>query len=376
MNFGESSKNIALLIGTIVTVLASSEAGVRLFLGKYSALWNKEIYPFMEVDQELGYMPKPFQDLAKYQLPKWFRDGYRTNSDGLFDYEHAEKKGPRVLGLGDSFFQGYGVPHRESVLTLLEAASKTEVVKAGVLGFGTLQELGLLRRLYPKYSPDVVLLGFCVWNDVQDNMRWTYQSRFRQAGRPIVTVEGVVGGGFEFQAKRMLKRSALFCLLLDRLKYWPATRWLLFSLKLVEEIVPEEVQSYATQYSPSWKDGWNITFKALQELSLFTAERGAKLVVVIIPTVTEVHFDSWQRVSDYYFLDRARYEPDKPVEVLSQFLHRNNIVFLDLLPIFRRNGRQTFLYDSPSPGAHWNEAGNRLAAESIRVFLSERKLIE
>jgi lysophospholipase L1-like esterase len=58
---------------------------------------------------------------------------------------------------------------------------------------------------------------------------------------------------------------------------------------------------------------------------------------------------------------------------LSQFLEKNHINCLDMLPEFKNQGRSTALYRVND--THWNEAGNKLAAEMILSFLRQHRMV-
>jgi hypothetical protein len=344
---------------------------------QYLKLSEYQTYSFEKSDTELGHIPKANQDLSKYaNLPDWFKQGYKTNSLGLFDYEHYKKNGPRILGLGDSFFQGYGVPFRDTVLYVLEKITGIEIIKAGIARYGTAQEFILLKRLFPIFKPDIVLLGFCIWNDVQDNIKWSHLGSTGNNDSIIsVSVDGVKNKTIFTHMKTLFRKSALFHFMLDRLKYFSISRKILLNYKFVEETVPEEIQPYAVNYTHEWQAGWNDTFKALQQISLFTKKNDAHLVVVIIPTLTQVYPQLWEKIKNYYFLDASKYEPYKPIRVLLEFCQAQNIDFLNLYDCFYEHGKNKLLYDGFRPGTHWNKEGNEVAAQCIKEFLVSEELL-
>ena len=114
-----------------------------------------------------------------------FRTKFTINSLGMNDYEYAEKtlQNYRILALGDSFVWGaYGTELEEHFLKILEKklnennknSKKNEnknfqVLKAGVPGYGTDQELLYLKNEGIKLKPDMILLHFYT-NDFDDNM--------------------------------------------------------------------------------------------------------------------------------------------------------------------------------------------------------------
>ncbi|GEM_PF-732204 len=103
----------------------------------------------------------------------------RTNSHGIrSDKEIPYTKAPgtvRILGLGDSFALGYEVDLEDTYLYQLEkklqakGARNVEVINLGVSGFGTAEELITLLNEGFKYSPDIVILGYCT-NDIENNV--------------------------------------------------------------------------------------------------------------------------------------------------------------------------------------------------------------
>ena len=97
-----------------------------------------------------------------------YRHTFNTNSQGFRGLkEYSVEKRPdtyRVVVLGDSVALGYGVGDDETFSALLERElSRTrpaEVINMGVSGFGTAEELILLRNVGLKYDPDLVILAY------------------------------------------------------------------------------------------------------------------------------------------------------------------------------------------------------------------------
>lgn len=112
-------------------------------------------------DPELGWYPVPGKETGL---------GDRINSIGLRDVEPADEGRPTMLFVGDSFTYGNGVKVGERFSDLLRSElPQFRVVNAGVAAYGTDQEFLLLRRLWPRFKPSVVVLIVCVDNDREDN---------------------------------------------------------------------------------------------------------------------------------------------------------------------------------------------------------------
>jgi hypothetical protein len=118
-------------------------------------------------DSELGWMPVPN---SSGRISTFRTTRYKHNSLGLRDDEFSLDEKPTILFLGDSFVWGLDSEADERFTELLKPKlTGYKVLAAGVSGFGTDQEYLLLKRLWPKVKPAVVVLIFCSDNDRLDN---------------------------------------------------------------------------------------------------------------------------------------------------------------------------------------------------------------
>jgi hypothetical protein len=92
------------------------------------------------------------------------------NSLGLRDIEHDAAPRPTIAFIGDSFVWGYDAEANERFTEVLRAKMpEYRIVNAGVTAYGTDQEYLVLRRLWERIKPDVVVLMVCVDNDRKEN---------------------------------------------------------------------------------------------------------------------------------------------------------------------------------------------------------------
>jgi hypothetical protein len=87
----------------------------------------------------------------------------------------------RIAVLGDSFMEALQVNYEQSFCGRLESrlnemqaagsGNRFEVLNFGVSGYGTAQELLMLRHHVWQFEPDLVLLGFFPENDIRNNSR-------------------------------------------------------------------------------------------------------------------------------------------------------------------------------------------------------------
>ena len=126
---------------------------------------------FWRHDAQLGWRHAAGSDGIFDRSPV-FRTRVRINDKGLRgrDYPYERMAGRRrVLVLGDSFVFGFGVEQEETFTSVLEnLLPATDVLNAGVSGYGTDQELLWFRGEGVRYRPDLVIL-LMSGNDELDN---------------------------------------------------------------------------------------------------------------------------------------------------------------------------------------------------------------
>lgn len=154
-------RSIALQAGILLLCLVAIELFLRVADFRDLRLTPEAYRLPYQHDAEIGWVPIP---------NKVTSDGVRINSLGLRDIEVAPTTMPTILFIGDSFVYGAGVKDGQRFTDRLrEGLPEFRIVNAGVAAYGTDQEYLLLRRLWPKIQPSVVVLTVCVENDHRDN---------------------------------------------------------------------------------------------------------------------------------------------------------------------------------------------------------------
>lgn len=162
---------LALLAASLFVSLVICEVAVRIFIPQV-------LFPRFVTDGGFGIRVNVPNAHYWHSSPE-VRVQFRINSMGIrSDREYSFRKLPgtvRIVGLGDSFTQGYEVGLGDTYLYRLEEMLTTrgfpvEVVNLGVSGHGTAEELIMLREFGLRFDPDVVILGF-FQNDLDDNVR-------------------------------------------------------------------------------------------------------------------------------------------------------------------------------------------------------------
>ena len=92
------------------------------------------------------------------------------------------------------------------------------------------------------------------------------------------------------------------------------------------------------------------------------------LAVVLIPDEFQVEADVLALALQEARVSRAEIDPELPQRRLGAFFAERGVACLDLLPAFAK------VPDAYAPrDTHWNERGNRVAADTIAAWLRERR---
>jgi hypothetical protein len=133
------------------------------------------------IDPEAGYLMQPNQCVLLRSQE--YDQALLTNSHGLVGPELSAAKPPgefRVVVLGDSYTVAGQVPYEQDFTAVLEqrlhaaGLAGARVVNAGVGGYTTFNEAGLLGEDLSWLQPDLVVVAAFLGNDVAENVLATY----------------------------------------------------------------------------------------------------------------------------------------------------------------------------------------------------------
>jgi lysophospholipase L1-like esterase len=164
---GSRGRTVAIQLLILVVTLAVAEAVLRVIDLRYLRAHRVGADRIYNYDAELGWFPAPTSDVSFTGI-RTIR--VRHNRLGLRDIEHDIAPKPTIAFIGDSFVWGYDVEQNIRFTEVLRAKLPAQrIVNAGVTAYGTDQEYLLLRRLWDRIKPDIVVLMVCVDNDRKDN---------------------------------------------------------------------------------------------------------------------------------------------------------------------------------------------------------------
>lgn len=372
-------KLVSVFLGLLVS-LVLLEAGVRL-LGLSSGL---KFIP----DPYVGWVHRASHTYTSRMEGRTIE--IKINSRGLRDHEYAYEKPEntfRILVLGDSFTEAFQVHMDDSFPKLIEnrlnneSAGEVQVINAGASGYGTDNELLFYRHEGLKYEPDIVLLALYIGNDIRNN--W-YKLENQDAGgtqKPYFVPEG---DGLAIREFPFFRQESLF----SRVKMFLNIHVRLYSFlretknnlrhrdSLEKAGMPIDFNLFKESYSSEWDNAWKVTKALLLKLNTEVKQKNARLYVVLIPSQMQVHKNIWEEQKiQFEKMQNTVWDMDKPNRILDDFLARNDIAYIDLLPDYRkfsaRIGKELYLRSD----GHWNEAGHKLAADLIVKDLARSSVI-
>ena len=319
----------------------------------------------------------------------WRKEGaayIQINRDGFRHGERRPAKPPgtyRVAMLGDSFIEAFQVPDEQTFCAQLErclqncsvlADSNVEVLNFGVSGYGTAQELLMLRHYVWQYEPDLVLLAVFPGNDLRNNSAEleSYPVRpfyYLQSG------ELVLDDSFRQHPDYLKAQSAwVRCKvgLTDHLRtlqliYGLRDAWRQRAAVAGTNAGPGvDLIALAEPRDAPWRNAWELTERLLTETAGEAARHQARFLVMTVSSDVQVHPDPAVReaagrqlgVQDLLYAERR----------LDQWSRQHGIPVVNLAEPMARyasdHGAYLHGFASTQLGiGHWNADGNRIAAE-------------
>ncbi len=318
----------------------------------------------------------------------------RINSAGFRDREWEAPKPPgvfRIAVLGDSYVDAMQVDVEERFTERIEAAlhasgrfspRKVEVLNFGVGGYGTAQELQVLRYSVWRFSPDLVILAFLPYNDLRNN----YEPLQKDPGRPyFVLKEGKLVLDDSFLStpdheKTLIERIGIGLVDHSRVfqlvyraratlrkrreapeKPAPAGRDLLTEVGLDDK-------AFAAPADADWREAWRVSESLILAMRDEAKAHGSEFLLVVVTSGHQVHPDPKPRaafmsklgVKDLFYaddrlIDLGRKEGFHTLALARPFLEH-------------AEKTQSILHGFPNRNlglGHWNASGHALAARLI-----------
>ncbi len=322
---------LALLAAEVIIRIAGLAPGIKpIELGSYDCIYKRSTNPILGFELKAN---------CRSDNPDFIQTYERTNSHGQRDRERTVRKPDgvrRILLLGDSVVEGYGLRESETISSRLEELftdGATEVLNFGVSAYCTRAEIELLEVKGLQFDPDVVVLVF-VENDFDNFNREAFPLE-GTTNRPAVV-------------KALFRRSHFFRLA---------------SIKL-------NLFNFAAEADPvRWnKDaiGDNNVAEGLRLFRQIADRYGFQPLVAIWPRFLD------DRVADVCFMPQSNEQL-----VIEHLAAMYGIPSVRLSEFFRRNLAESAGSVSPrlrysyGDELHPSPEGARIAAEALKQILTD-----
>lgn len=325
-----------------------------------------------------------------------------TNSKGFrSDHEYSyvtPKKTYRILFLGDSFVDGMRTDQNDTIGYVLEKYLEKEYTGNSYKDFEVMisghnnpanawyyyQEHGC------KYSPDLVILGITIGNDIICNNYETHIIPEKNSdGTTVLRLSSKPKQGYcnlldmflpedahlkhsklketikkaEFNIRsRLSRKSQIFGYIIPPVLY-------------PNNSIPGKVQiadfciSLGLFYNPISEEINNVyinTEHVLSGISEAVSLNQSDLLIVLFPVRVQISNKDWNLLTRFYNLNRNKFDLSHPNSRIKTFCTTQKIECLDLLPAFsdHYNNTSTPLYRSRGD-MHFNEIGQRISGKVI-----------
>ncbi len=275
----------------------------------------------------------------------------------------------RVLFIGDSFTMGWGVREpdtyvrkTEQILNTLGFPSHIQAINAGFTAAGPSGYYLSLKLDGMQFDPDIVIVGFFLGNDIlsRKDVEWI---KVDNQGLPDIvrSKTSYIDPTGQLRLKALplpyhipyLRQSHLFILTMKTL--FPYT-----TMPTQTELVRDTVCVF-DRNCHEFDQGKSEIKMLFAVMNSILKAKGKHLIVAIIPTHFQVHFNV-----EYKKQYNLPLLPSDRRFLNDEFIHYftdQGIDYIDLLPpLLEHAGIERVYFETDD---HWNEAGHRIAAEEI-----------
>jgi hypothetical protein len=381
--------NAGLILLSVMAVLALLETTLHFTSYRYLLTRDRHLRNYYQFDPVKGFDIKPNVKDKLVSVDQRIEYRLWSNELGCFDEPYRGEK-DYILLVGDSFTHSYA-PFPDKWGTQVEKLLHCRVLKGGVPGYGTYQELEKAKEIISKIKqkPQLIIVGY-FWNDIVNDFWFP----------DLTVVDGFLVEAAKYKdpktnqlsEEKLEKRYTLW----DRwfsgaypLSFGEMVRYYLDQHLIVVNLINDAFvrvfprnnfvctkPSKFLAFEDETKN-WNIWERHLRNLMAFkdlAALNQANLLVVLIPTNTQV----------YPFLaEHQGIDLERPNQILGQFLKAQGIDYLDLLPLMRTYAdqqRRPFLNPDRDLywryNSHWSIRGEHLAGFLVSRYILEHRLVE
>jgi hypothetical protein len=365
------------------------ETGLRFTPHRYLLTRDRHLRYYYQADLAKGFDIAPNVRGKRLSVDNRVEFEIWSNELGCFD-EPYRHESDYLLLVGDSFTHSFA-PFPDKWGTRIENLLHYRVLKCGVTGYGTYQELLKAKEIIAqvKNRPRLIIVGY-FWNDLSDDYSFP----------DLTVIDGFLVESARYKdpktnqlSKEKLEKQYTFwdrwfsgthpLSFGEKIRYYLDQHLIIVNLlnDASVRIFPRRKQKLTDSnnflaFQDETKTGkfWKAHLANLAAFKDLAEANGARLLVVLIPTNTQV----------YPFLAAHQgLDLERPNRILGGFLKAQGIDYLDLLPLMR-----TYADQQPRPSlnpdrdlywqhnSHWSIRGEHLVGLLVSRYILEHRLVQ
>jgi lysophospholipase L1-like esterase len=339
----KESKNRKVIILLIVSTLISlslAEVGTKILFKE------DNVSKCLQLDAVTHHSFRP-NTSCTYIHPDQGRVVLKTNSLGLKSPEiriPKPKKTFRILMLGDSFTEGYGVVAKNTFSNQLQNLlqnqyldHKIEVINAGMRGYSPILEYLFLKKKGLKLEPDLVIVNVDA-TDVTDEAAYYRVAQFEDSGQIIRVSDRTGKVPLTHKLHFFASRYSLFY---KKISNMLITIFHSFITTSSESSQPrlgyfeeDVLVALRENVNVDYDVLWHLPKKSLNLIHSLTQKQQIPLIITVYPYGIQVNGDEWPgRTQNHFQLNKIY--PVKNMETIQSFAQQQNIPFINMLNSFR-----------------------------------------
>lgn len=292
----------------------------------------------------------------------------KFNEFGARDYSFEKIKNNAIILLGDSFAEGFGVEFEKISKVLIEKKINKQILNFGTaLDFGPLQKLLLYKEIKKKISHQGLIIYLLPANDFTDNDQNVWSKLDKTRYRPYFNKSGEVTNPFYFpEAKKRIvveTQHGLGTFLKEY--FWSSNAirtaiWIFSGKAMKDKEFKKRQESFYYDSKLYQQQNLISAYKEIIKLAVYK-----EILIVIIPTKNDIlRYKKNMDSIDTSYKDQYWYKE------LYKLANKKNIFTIDLIEHLPKNIESLF----HSCDGHWNDYGNKWAAENISKFIISKNI--
>ncbi len=356
------ANTLLVIVSLVVTVLVIDLVAFFV-LGLRPLGWNPG--RFFQHSSSLGWEHIPYAEGTWYAYKDGTRTHVRINAYGFPDDDReVAKDRPRIALMGDSTTEYWEVDEDERPQRVMEQMldGGFEVLNFGLRGAGTDQEWILYTQQVALFSPDIVVLTFCV-NDYGNNADKNSKPWFEL---DPTAPNGLRLAGMPIRAERLpdpprwlevLERSYT----LRQLKYFTVGMGSHFRTDVPLD-THLELRPYKRVYDPEDERRLELLRRLISAFATYSREHGIRFLLV--EGVERPLLDEVQR-AEVLRIYGDQFDFDRVTRALEEQSAASGFEFLSLPRLVRERGLDVRELMHPQDTMHLNAAGARFFSTAV-----------